>query len=88
MRDPQPPDQETKMNFFHEYALLVAAAIPVATVVGINVFLMIAGEKGTLLFPSLGRYPSHDIRMDETPSATSGLPASAAANDEVEREAA
>jgi hypothetical protein len=76
------------MNFFHEYALLVAAAIPVVTVLGINVFLMVAGEKGTLLLPTLGRYPSHDFRVDETPSATAGQPASVAANDEVEREAA
>lgn len=50
------------MNFINEYALLVAVAVPVATIVGIQVFLFIGGERGTLLMPGFGGYPSIELR--------------------------
>ena len=47
--------------FLHEYALLIAVGLPVAVVVGIQVYLFVCGERGTLLFPSLRPYESIDI---------------------------
>ena len=41
------------MEFFREYALLVAVATPVLVIVAMQVYLFIAGERGTLLLPSL-----------------------------------
>ena len=46
------------MNFINEYALLFAVALPVVVIVGIQVALFIAGERGTGLLPGLNRYPS------------------------------
>jgi hypothetical protein len=40
------------MNYFQEYALLIAVAIPCLAIVGINVYLWGNGERGTLLLPS------------------------------------
>ena len=40
------------MNFFQDYALLLAVAIPVVALVGLNVFLWFGGERGTLVMPS------------------------------------
>ena len=39
--------------FANEFSLLVAVALPVAVIVGINALLAATGEKGTLLWPSL-----------------------------------
>ena len=39
------------MNFIHEYALLAAVLAPVAVIVAMNVWLALAGERGTLLLP-------------------------------------
>ena len=49
------------MTFFQEYALLIGVATPVLVVVAIQAWLYFMGERGTLLLPSLGRYPSVDI---------------------------
>jgi hypothetical protein len=49
------------MNFFNEYALLFAVALPVVAIVGIQVFLFIAGERGTGLLPGMGKYPSIEL---------------------------
>ena len=49
------------MNFIQEYALLIAVATPVSVIVGIQVWLFMTGERGTLLLPSLRRFPSVDI---------------------------
>ena len=42
------------MEDFNEFALLVAVAAPVVTIVVTNLVLMAAGEHGTLLLPELG----------------------------------
>jgi hypothetical protein len=83
------------MNFFNEYALLVAVALPVVAIVGLQVFLFVAGERGTGLFPGLDRYPSIEIRnaVEAAPRlAVSATPTVATAvessNDEEERLAA
>lgn len=41
------------MDLFNEYALLVAVALPVATLVLLNGLLAASGESGTLLLPAL-----------------------------------
>jgi len=46
------------MSFIQEYALLFVAVAPVATIAFTNLTLMLAGETGTLLFPSLARAPA------------------------------
>ena len=45
-------------TFFQEYGLLVAVAVPVAVIVAMQVLLFIAGERGTLLLPSLRPFES------------------------------
>ena len=50
------------MSFFNEYALLVAVALPVVAIVGLQVFLFVAGERGTGILPGLNRNPSIEIR--------------------------
>ena len=42
----------------NQYALLIAVALPVAVIVGIQIYLFICGERGTLLLPGLDSYPS------------------------------
>jgi hypothetical protein len=39
------------MDAFQEYALLIAIAIPMVLIAGINMFLALTGERGTLLLP-------------------------------------
>jgi len=83
------------MNFFNEYALLVAVSIPVVVIVGLQVFLFIAGERGTGILPGFGKYPSIDISkamepqrqqmVSETPTIEIAVRSS---NDEEERLAA
>ena len=48
------------MNNFHDYAVLFAVSLPVILIVGIQVFLFVSGERGTLLIPGLQRFPSVD----------------------------
>jgi hypothetical protein len=55
------------MDFFTEYGLLVAVATPVAVVVALQVYLFVAGERGTLLLPSLKPYES--IAIEPTSEA-------------------
>lgn len=55
------------MDFFAEYGLLVAVAAPVAVVVALQVYLFLAGERGTLLLPSLRPYES--IAIEPTTEA-------------------
>ena len=77
------------MNFFNEYALLVAVAVPVLAIAGLNVFLWIGGERGTLILPTtqnrLSAWDAAEAAMktvtDETPAPT-GVAAEAPANDE------
>ena len=83
------------MSMIQEYALLIAVAIPVLAVVGLNAFLWLGGERGTLLLPSLAAFPSMEggdaaVRVDGVTASSTGGGASrvAAANDEHAREAA
>lgn len=80
------------MNPFHEYALLIAVAIPVLAIVGLNVFLWFGGERGTLLLPSarsatvaerVGEERETPLGpvVDTTPAATGPEAALAPAND-------
>jgi hypothetical protein len=83
------------MNTFNEYALLVAVAVPVLAIAGLNVFLWLGGERGTLLMPT----PQDRLSLwsaagaaatgvtDETP-ATTGAAIDEPANDEELRRAA
>jgi hypothetical protein len=81
------------MNFVNEYALLVAVALPVVAIVGIQVYLFACGERGTLLVPGLNRYPS--IEYGKQAAATQVAPVTFSdtaiaepSNDEMERQAA
>ena len=60
--------------FIHDLFLLVAIAVPVLAVAGINLFLYLGGERGTLLIPSVSatEFPVEepDSRVDVTPRAT------------------
>ena len=46
------------MFAIHEVALLIAVAVPVCAVVGLNLWLFVFGERGTLMLPQLGRFPA------------------------------
>jgi hypothetical protein len=79
------------MNFFNEYALLVAVATPVVVIFGLQVLLFVAGERGTGILPGFSKYPS--IEMPEpkavnTVAETPTIVIHVAANDETERLAA
>lgn len=81
------------MNFVNEYALLIAVALPVLAIVGVQVFLFVAGERDTLLIPRLTRYPSIDYGRTRAPVAnvtpsSSGAASVESSNDEIERQAA
>ena len=85
------------MNFINEYALLFAVALPVVSIVGIQVFLFVTGERGTLLVPGLNRYPSIEFQSKSAavvmkpapmPAASSAAVATESSNDELVREAA
>jgi len=49
---------ETQMKIFFEFLPLVALLSPVLIVAAMNVALRMAGEEGTLLFPTPGAYPN------------------------------
>ena len=66
------------MNAIQDLALLFAIAVPVLLIVGINLFLTLGGERGTLLLPSARRSAQRRrVRRHH-----------AAADDALEREAA
>lgn len=44
--------------FFQEYGLLIAVATPVVVIVAMQAVLFIAGERDTLLFPSMRSFES------------------------------
>lgn len=83
------------MNFFNEYALLVAVAVPVLAIAGLNLFLWIGGERGTLILPTtqdrLSAWEPAEASLkvvtDTTPTAI-GPAAEAPANDPEVRKAA
>ncbi len=84
------------MSLFNEYGLLVAVALPAAVVVGMQVALFLAGERGTGLLPGFDRYPS--IKLGGTGAGAAQEPVVAeaagiataveASNDEMDRLAA
>jgi hypothetical protein len=67
------------MNYFREYALLVAVAIPLLAIVGMNVYLWWGGERGTLLLPSSLRLPkvldTFEIAEEPMPVGCEAAPA-------------
>ena len=80
------------MNLIHEYALLVAVALPVVVILAIQVFLFMSGERGTLLIPGFSGFPKAELSasgetVDTTP-ASAGKVAETAANDHSVKEAA
>ena len=77
------------MNAYNDFALLVAIAIPVLVVVALNVYLFLAGEHDTLLLPGVRSWPSVEAPVSDAAPVTTGyVPATAAANETFEREAA
>jgi hypothetical protein len=70
---PKLAHMEIAMSIFREYALLIAVATPVAVVVLMNLYLVLRGESGTLLLPSLRRYPKIDIDAREQEAAEEAL---------------
>jgi hypothetical protein len=59
------------MNFIIEnYAQLFAIAVPVLTLAGLNLFLALGGERGTLLLPSAALF-----EMASRPAAANAVPA-------------
>ncbi len=77
------------MNAIQDFALLFAIAVPVLLIVGINLFLALGGERGTLLLPSALVFPSLDIPAEPAKTAVEANTINAAAaNDALEREAA
>jgi hypothetical protein len=40
------------MNYLNEFALLFAVATPLVVLFAMNVFLMLEGERGTLMLPT------------------------------------
>ena len=68
------------MNFIQEYSLLIAVAAPVLVIVGIQLWLFFTDERGTLLLPSLRRFPSVDLSntaIAHEPTAAASLEESA-----------
>ena len=55
------------MNFFPEYALLFAVAIPLAVLIGINIGLWFGGERDTLLLPRMNSFPTGEVRTEASP---------------------
>lgn len=77
------------IDFLRDYGLLVAVALPCVIVVAINVYLLLAGERGTLLLPS--ELPFDDVNpfVDMLPDAPERTDAeSTAAREEALRRAA
>lgn len=56
------------MNLINEFALLFAVSAPLVVLFGMNLFLILEGERGTLMFPttllSLDGVAGEDLRME------------------------
>jgi hypothetical protein len=57
------------MEFFREYALLVAVATPVLVIVAMQVYLFATGERGTLLLPSHRAFEAITLKTAAKPEA-------------------
>ncbi|HUL56942.1 MAG TPA: hypothetical protein VLT60_08080 [Usitatibacter sp.] len=76
------------MDFANTYGLLVAVSAPVSILAGMNVWLYLRGERGTLLLPALGGWPAVPLAAAAAEPAPVAAPGSPAANDEPYRLAA
>lgn len=78
------------MNAFESVLPLVALASPVLALVALNLYLLVDGERGTLLLPSQGsRLPAFALRARSVlPATFAGRQARSAANDPDFRRAA
>jgi hypothetical protein len=74
------------MNFVQEYALLIAVALPVVAIVGLNVFLAMTGESTTLLLPGRMSFPS--IPLEPAAVAEPATQSVESSNDPLEKLAA
>jgi len=56
------------MNLINEFALLFAVSAPLVVLFGMNLFLLLEGERGTLMFPTTLLSPEgvagEDLRME------------------------
>ena len=57
------------MNTIVEYAPLIALMSPVLVLAGLNAWLKVKGEEGTLLFPSRSPYPPVTLPHLSRPAA-------------------
>ena len=77
------------MNLFIEnYAQLFAIAAPVLTLAGMNLFLALGGERGTLLLPSAGPFEVTARAANAVPAPAPPVTPEAPANDPDFRRAA
>lgn len=53
------------MNLFNEFALLFAVATPLVVLFGMNVFLLLEGERGTLMFPTAAWTSPEGVASEE-----------------------
>ncbi|APV49018.1 hypothetical protein BWI17_04570 [Betaproteobacteria bacterium GR16-43] len=70
------------LNLVNEFALLFAVATPLVVLFAMNLFLLLEGERGTLMFPSTDWTPS------QAPRERHNVPRDEPANDEHFRRAA
>ena len=78
------------MNALETVLPLVAFASPVLALVALNAYLLLDGERGTLLMPSRGsRLPARGLRAESVlPASFAGRQSRSAANDPDFRRAA
>jgi hypothetical protein len=77
------------MNLFlDQYALLIAVATPVLTLVAMNLLLALGGERGTLLMPSAGTLQAVRRAANRVPTASAAAAADTPANEPDFRRAA
>lgn len=55
--------------FLQEYGLLIAVALPPSIVVAVNVYLVLVGERGTLLLPRERPFDDVNALVDLLPDA-------------------
>lgn len=77
------------MEAFQEYALLIAIAIPMVLIAGLNMFLALTGERGTLLLPIPEPLATPAVMpMDVQPARSAAPMSMSPANDARVREVA
>lgn len=84
------------MNMLDQYALLFAVAFPMLLLAALNMFLVLTGERGTLLLPLLPEplaMPEPPARLepapvDVQPAKAAGVPHDEPANEALESEVA